>query len=994
VDDALIQLLESSGAVDPALLARAKGRPEPVLSALVLEGGDRVAILSAGAAAWGMLPAIRAAMEAPPLSNLAPETLAALANVPAAPLGESQGLLNLAVTSPFAYDELDKLGLPRFRCYLALEDDVRAALTKATPQAGAPASVDQGVPEDPFLRMAKEAKLHAAAAYGYDAGSDLEAARESLLFGVTDDGADLDDEADDFYLDSRARVPADEPGPAAEPARDSQPDLESGAWGRLREVRLSELVQMFSLAGTSGQIDFRLDVGLTGAVMIKDGEVWGAELGAQKGEGAFFALCRATDGRFLMSAFTGMAARQIKTPTQELLVEALRASYDGAPAAPAEVQQLSGVFLEQIEAEYERKESPGIEVDLAEDLLESQSFHSHLDLQAPTTNIGKLVGDYEILEEAGKGATSVVYRARPRAGGEEVALKVLNERSVKDDAFLRRFKREIRTHAALKHTNILGVRDFGRVDDSFFLVLDFVPRTLDELLGAGPVPGAVVALAMNEVLQALAIAHPRGVVHRDLKPTNVLLGDAGEVRVADFGLARNELDPNRSSTGAIVGTPAYMSPEQALGQPIDGRSDMFALASMAYELLSGECRFARQSAPMSLMAVCQGVFKPLFDLVPAVPPRLEEIISRLSARNPDDRYATADEALQALSPLVASVKLRYPELLQRYVQDADGVRKELLLDQASLEMARGRQALASGDKALRAEAAMAFLRAETLGVTNEPGALFDKLAAEDKFTRQPPHDQQLLALAKQLQTDPFSRATLRRAANLARGHGALFTSASYLLRYLQAQPGDDTVRAQAAKLLGADARIPYEWAAPERAARGAAPAGTAARSDAATGAATPSGGQAAKQRPPPKAGGGAGRFVAAGVFVVALAVTGALFLPEIVGGLSGEEPPAVLTPIKPGLTPPEAARAHLENGRAHFSVGQHRNALASFDAALAGKPGLSTEMEARVLRAKASIALERFDAAEADLKVVIRVLEASSPLAKDAAAALATLPKK
>jgi serine/threonine-protein kinase len=270
-----------------------------------------------------------------------------------------------------------------------------------------------------------------------------------------------------------------------------------------------------------------------------------------------------------------------------------------------------------------------------------------------------LAGRYHIEKELGRGGMATVYLARDLKHDRPVALKVMHP-DLRLGSGTERFLREIRTTARLDHPHILPVHDSGEAQDLLWYTMPYVEGASlrDRLMGAGPLPMEDVLQLGREVADALDYAHQHGVVHRDIKPENVLLA-GGHARVADFGIAtaleaaagaRDPRADRLTGTGITVGTPAYMSPEQAAGaRTLDGRSDIYSLGCMLYEMLAGEPPFTG-STPQAVIA--RRFAKPppsVRQLRPAVPPAVEEVLSRALAREPADRFQTAAALGQALA---------------------------------------------------------------------------------------------------------------------------------------------------------------------------------------------------------------------------------------------------------------------------------------------------------------------------------------------------------
>jgi serine/threonine-protein kinase len=248
---------------------------------------------------------------------------------------------------------------------------------------------------------------------------------------------------------------------------------------------------------------------------------------------------------------------------------------------------------------------------------------------------------------------SVVYRARRVNIGDDVAVKILTGKFVTDDAALERFRREARAAAMLRHPNVITIHDFGETDDKqtpAFIVMEFVKGApLRELLQTETRFSVERGVRlMHGICGGVGAAHRQNVVHRDLKPENILVVapeddfEIESVRVVDFGLAKLLADAGATSTGSVVGTPYYMSPEQCLGEPLDTRSDVYSLGAMFYEMLSGERPFGGETV--------SGVINrhlseppPPFPPSLGIPRRISMGIMRALAKDPDDRPQTASE---------------------------------------------------------------------------------------------------------------------------------------------------------------------------------------------------------------------------------------------------------------------------------------------------------------------------------------------------------------
>jgi eukaryotic-like serine/threonine-protein kinase len=263
--------------------------------------------------------------------------------------------------------------------------------------------------------------------------------------------------------------------------------------------------------------------------------------------------------------------------------------------------------------------------------------------------IGTTVGKYRIVERLGRGGMGTVYKGIDETLDREVAIKVLNA-DLGDSDILKRFRAEAVTLARLNHPGIATLYELYRNDDDLLMVMEFVPgetvHELSERIGALAAPQAA-HLAM-QVLDALGHAHRAGVVHRDLKPANLMITEMGVVKVMDFGIARVLGTERFTQGGYMMGTPAYMAPEQVLGGTIDGRADLYAIGVVLYRLLSGQLPFSADTAIAMVQKQVNESPIPITQFQPGLPAWCERVLSRALAKSPADRFQTADEFRTAL----------------------------------------------------------------------------------------------------------------------------------------------------------------------------------------------------------------------------------------------------------------------------------------------------------------------------------------------------------
>src|SRR4051812_9717153 len=271
---------------------------------------------------------------------------------------------------------------------------------------------------------------------------------------------------------------------------------------------------------------------------------------------------------------------------------------------------------------------------------------------------------YSLEEEIGRGGMGVVYRAVDTRLGRTVAIKILPAEATADPDRNRRFVHEARAASALNHPHIVTIHDIGEEHGVTFIAMELVDgATLERVLANGPLPIATAVEYARQIAAALAAAHAGGIVHRDIKPGNIIITTDGRAKVLDFGLAKLiERAPSEATLsavatrpGLIVGTAAYMSPEQAEGRPLDARSDVFSFGAVLYEMVTGRRPFAGGSDLGVLAAILRDRPAPVRSLRPDVPPLVEGLIDRALAKDPAGRHASGADGEKDLGAAHAAV---------------------------------------------------------------------------------------------------------------------------------------------------------------------------------------------------------------------------------------------------------------------------------------------------------------------------------------------------
>src|SRR5512133_2775458 len=277
---------------------------------------------------------------------------------------------------------------------------------------------------------------------------------------------------------------------------------------------------------------------------------------------------------------------------------------------------------------------------------------------------GQMLGPYRIIKPVGKGAMENVYKAYQPAVDRYVAVKVLPSQLAESKEFATRFHQEARIIAMLEHPHILPVFDYGESDGVAYFVMRYLDAgTLRDRMEAGrPLPLTEVDRIFTQLAEALSYAHAHGVVHRDLKPANALIDSYGNIFLTDFGIAKllESASPRLTQTDAIMGTPAYISPEQAKARPVDQRSDIYSLGIILYEMVRGRVPFVADT-PLAVL------FKHISDPLPLpstvksdIPEPIEQVLLKALAKNPQDRFATASDFVAAWKQALEQVQAPRP----------------------------------------------------------------------------------------------------------------------------------------------------------------------------------------------------------------------------------------------------------------------------------------------------------------------------------------------
>ena len=270
--------------------------------------------------------------------------------------------------------------------------------------------------------------------------------------------------------------------------------------------------------------------------------------------------------------------------------------------------------------------------------------------------------DYIVIEELGSGAMATVSKAIQKSLDRPVAIKQMLPHLCADEEFVARFHREARAAAGLSHDNIVGIIDFGNEASNYFIVVEYIDGpTLKELVDAmdNKVPVSLILSIAMQILNGLEHSHNQGVIHRDLKPANIMMTSSGVAKITDFGIAYASDLPSLTTTGQAMGTPSYMSPEQASGKKIDNRSDIFSVGVILYEMLTGDLPFKGKTVYNVLKQITDEPHPPIKSLNDTIPDALADIVERALIKEPTKRYFDATEFAYALENYCFDSSIRF-----------------------------------------------------------------------------------------------------------------------------------------------------------------------------------------------------------------------------------------------------------------------------------------------------------------------------------------------
>ncbi len=414
------------------------------------------------------------------------------------------------------------------------------------------------------------------------------------------------------------------------------------------------------------------------------------------------------------------------------------------------------------------------------------------------------LSDFEIGPVLGQGGMATVHKAIHRPSGETVALKLMLANVEGDPTFMERFRREVKASMALRHENICRVVAAGEGDGRLFMAMEVIDggsvRELKQKFG-GRLPMQLAIDLVAQLLSALGAAHRQGVIHRDLKPANLMLTRTGILKLVDFGIAKSSSDATLTATGMLVGTPAYMSPEQVRGDELDGRSDLFSTGLILHDLLCGRSPYYSDNPGTSLMKVLQEEVPGIFDVLFGIDPCVEAFHGKLTAKERDERYPSCDDAIKAIRPTLQDIRARHPQLVAECLRNPGGMKQQLLREHAESEMTRA-TALIQRHGPIHA-AALALENAVHIDPSFQAAQdRLNQVASDLGFHTEVVTDPRIAEATDALKKQPKHPGLLKRLADLHRAAGNMRECAKYLKRYLRQKEDSAAVQQLLALLWG------------------------------------------------------------------------------------------------------------------------------------------------------------------------------------------------
>ncbi|MFC1849610.1 protein kinase [candidate division CSSED10-310 bacterium] len=417
----------------------------------------------------------------------------------------------------------------------------------------------------------------------------------------------------------------------------------------------------------------------------------------------------------------------------------------------------------------------------------------------------KIVKGYRIKRMIGKGGMAAIYLAEHIASKEEVALKVLLSHIASDRDYVLRFLHEVRANKKLHHKNIVKIIDCDEVKGHYFMAMEYMDGfTLQQLLKKVPILPVPCALyILREILEGLLFSHSKNIIHRDMKPSNILISKSGLVKISDFGISKITEFTKLTQTGSVLGTPAYMSPEQAKGHLVDFRSDIFSAGVMFYETILGENPFASDNPTSAILNILQKTPQPAFELNPTLSTSLEIILENMMEKDQEQRYGAVEAILEDLNQLERDEGAFIDQkTFQAFIQNPDQVSQTINQKEADRILAEASKIVIQGETTEN-QAIWEYYKVLYLDPDNvEAQRQLTQLCTKQGYNVKPDRSNKIIQLEKTLAENPGNVAVLMQLAKLHRLAGNFFEVIYYYKRLKKLKPNDGYIQVQIESLIG------------------------------------------------------------------------------------------------------------------------------------------------------------------------------------------------
>ncbi len=423
-------------------------------------------------------------------------------------------------------------------------------------------------------------------------------------------------------------------------------------------------------------------------------------------------------------------------------------------------------------------------------------------------NIDKVLSGYNALRAIGRGGMATIYLYENRLTGELLAVKSMHSQAIGDPESLNRFFHEVQASTRLDHRNIVKVIGYGELDGHPAMVMEYVDggdlKNLMDRIGVLPIE--IACYILIQIFKGLDYSHRLGIIHRDIKPSNILMDRSGTIKITDFGVSRVADLTRLTHTGDVLGTPAYMSPEQASGESVDERSDLFSTGVLLYEMLTNVNPFVSENPSVTLLNIIRCNPTPVFERNPTIPFKLEMVIERIFEREPANRISSAAECATALREVLREVHNGEftQEMFQQFITSPDKYVESRRIEQSFAFCEKGKSIYRS-EKDHPELAAIEFYRSLYLDPSNQEAKQF-LTSITEKFTAAitPENAKKTLELEELLKASPTNVPVLLQLIKRCRADGNFIKAVFYSKRMAKLRPKDPYILSQIETLLPRD----------------------------------------------------------------------------------------------------------------------------------------------------------------------------------------------